>query len=230
MLRITSQDCLNGVDREETLHTFKGVVEYWHYGGQKIDDRGWGCGYRTLQTIVSWFKLNLSLQSTFPDIDDIQLILINAGDKPRSFYKSHDWIGSVEAGIVLQNLTNTDYKIVQVPNGKFKEEHTAKIRDHFQRAGAPIMMGGMKDCSSKCILAMKEKENSISTSLLILASHLSHHFRQYPPMNYDPHYYATDEEPELPYLWKEGWLKWCSTEDLGETDFYNMCMPTAAYK
>lgn len=40
MLRITSQDCLNGVDREkETPHTFKGVVEYWHYGGQKIDDR-----------------------------------------------------------------------------------------------------------------------------------------------------------------------------------------------
>ncbi|KAL5111912.1 Phosphatidylinositol 4-kinase alpha [Taenia crassiceps] len=211
MLRITSQDCLNGVDREkETLHTFKGVVEYWHYGGQKIDDRGWGCGYRTLQTIISWFKLNLSLQSTFPDIADIQLTLIDAGDKPRSFYKSHDWIGSVEAGIVLQNLTNTDYKIVQVPNGKFEKEHTVKIRDHFQHAGAPIMM----DCSSKCILAMKEEESSTSMALLIL----------------DPHYYAIDEEPDLPYLWKEGWLKWYNTEDLSETNFYNMCMPMAAYK
>lgn len=46
----------------------------------------------------------------------------------------------------------------------------------------------------------------------------------------DPHYYTTDEEPDLPYLWKEGWLKWCNTEDLSETDFYNMCMPMAAYK
>ncbi|KAH9287140.1 Ufm1-specific protease 2 [Echinococcus granulosus] len=215
MLRITSQDCLNGVDREkETLYTFKGVVEYWHYGGQKIDDRGWGCGYRTLQTIISWFKMNLSLQSTFPDIDDIQLALIDAGDKPRSFYKSHDWIGSVEAGIVVQHLTNTDYRIVQVPNGRFGKEHLAKIRDHFQRAGAPIMMGGIKDCSSKCILAMKKNENPDSASLLIL----------------DPHYYTTDEEPDLPYLWREGWLKWCNTEDLSETDFYNMCMPMAAYK
>ena len=28
--------------------------EYWHYCCDKVDDRGWGCGYRTLQTISSW--------------------------------------------------------------------------------------------------------------------------------------------------------------------------------
>lgn len=28
--------------------------EYWHYLCDGFDDRGWGCGYRTLQTISSW--------------------------------------------------------------------------------------------------------------------------------------------------------------------------------
>ncbi len=68
--------------------------------------QGWGCGYRTLQTLISWFKLNLSLQSTFPDIDDIQASLIKMGDKPASFRGSRDWIGSVEVGLAIQDMTN----------------------------------------------------------------------------------------------------------------------------
>ena len=28
--------------------------DYWHYCCDTFDDRGWGCGYRTLQTIASW--------------------------------------------------------------------------------------------------------------------------------------------------------------------------------
>lgn len=55
---------------------------------------------------MSWFKLNLSLQSTFPDIQDIQTSLVKIGDKPASFLHSHDWIGSVEVGLVLQDFTN----------------------------------------------------------------------------------------------------------------------------
>ena len=40
MLRISSQDCFNQVDKEkETISTFKGTIEYWHYGNQKTDDR-----------------------------------------------------------------------------------------------------------------------------------------------------------------------------------------------
>ena len=31
-----------------------GDYEFWHYGCDNQDDRGWGCGYRTLQTICSW--------------------------------------------------------------------------------------------------------------------------------------------------------------------------------
>jgi hypothetical protein len=34
-----------------------GDYEYWHYGCDSVDDRGWGCGYRTLQTIASWILM-----------------------------------------------------------------------------------------------------------------------------------------------------------------------------
>ena len=38
------------------ISTVRGSYEYWHYGCDGLDDRGYGCGYRTLQTICSWFK------------------------------------------------------------------------------------------------------------------------------------------------------------------------------
>uniref|UniRef100_A0A131YUR8 Peptidase family c78 n=1 Tax=Rhipicephalus appendiculatus TaxID=34631 RepID=A0A131YUR8_RHIAP len=35
----------------------RGKYAYYHYGCDGVDDRGWGCGYRTLQTICSWVVL-----------------------------------------------------------------------------------------------------------------------------------------------------------------------------
>ena len=37
----------------------RGKYDYWHYICDGVDDRGWGCGYRTLQTIISWCVNNL---------------------------------------------------------------------------------------------------------------------------------------------------------------------------
>lgn len=34
--------------------TVRGVYEYHHYGQDGVDDRGWGCAYRSLQTLWSW--------------------------------------------------------------------------------------------------------------------------------------------------------------------------------
>lgn len=35
----------------------RGKYEYYHYCQNKMDDNGWGCAYRSLQTLASWFKL-----------------------------------------------------------------------------------------------------------------------------------------------------------------------------
>ena len=37
----------------------RGKYDYWHYLCDEVDDRGWGCGYRTLQTIISWCVHNI---------------------------------------------------------------------------------------------------------------------------------------------------------------------------
>ena len=37
-----------------------GDYRYWHYLCDGTDDRGWGCGYRTLQTIIDWCLKNVA--------------------------------------------------------------------------------------------------------------------------------------------------------------------------
>lgn len=34
-----------------------GSYEYYHYGDQQFNDQGWGCAYRSLQSLLSWFQL-----------------------------------------------------------------------------------------------------------------------------------------------------------------------------
>lgn len=61
--------------------------------------QGWGCGYRTLQTIAS----HLSLQGKagqVPTLMKIQETLVEIGDKELSFIKSREWIGSFEVKIM----------------------------------------------------------------------------------------------------------------------------------
>jgi hypothetical protein len=40
----------------------QGTYSYHHYRQDRVDDSGWGCAYRSLQTIVSWFKYVLILE------------------------------------------------------------------------------------------------------------------------------------------------------------------------
>jgi hypothetical protein len=35
----------------------EGDYQYFHYLCDGLDDRGWGCGYRTLQSTASWICL-----------------------------------------------------------------------------------------------------------------------------------------------------------------------------
>ncbi len=40
-----------------TFAPMQGSYEYYHYMQDKLDDNGWGCAYRSLQTIWSWLRL-----------------------------------------------------------------------------------------------------------------------------------------------------------------------------
>ena len=58
----------------------EGDYDYLHYLYDGTNDRGWGCGYRTLQTIISWIVKNVSsdiqIQKQVPSLTTIQEILV----------------------------------------------------------------------------------------------------------------------------------------------------------
>ncbi len=47
------------------LHLVKGTYSYHHYLQDGFNDDGWGCAYRSLQTIISWFRYNLLWMNDF---------------------------------------------------------------------------------------------------------------------------------------------------------------------
>jgi hypothetical protein len=63
----------------------KGNYLYYHYCQNKMDDNGWGCAYRSLQTLASWFKCQGYTDKEVPTFKDIQKCLVDIGDKPVQF-------------------------------------------------------------------------------------------------------------------------------------------------
>ena len=52
--KITINLICAGVAGEQAI--VSGNYGYHHYMQDNFDDDGWGCAYRSLQTIISWFR------------------------------------------------------------------------------------------------------------------------------------------------------------------------------
>ncbi|XP_076021358.1 ufm1-specific protease 1 [Genypterus blacodes] len=193
-----------------------GEYLYYHYGCDGQDDRGWGCGYRTIQTMASWLCHNWSPPNIRcrppPSLPEIQQALVSMGDKPGSFSGSKGWIGTFEASLVLDFFYNVACKVVHVRGGGAELEQVAvqELHRHFELQGSPVMMGGDRDNSSKGILGVCTGEQG--SHLLVL----------------DPHYYGDPvEEAELQM---RGWVVWQRVSDLDQSSFYNLCLPQTITK
>ncbi|KAJ8282878.1 hypothetical protein COCON_G00053970 [Conger conger] len=189
-----------------------GEYVYFHYGCDGQDDRGWGCGYRTLQTICSWLHLNrphLKARESPPGLREIQQALVTVGDKPPSFLGSREWIGTFEAALVLDQLYDVPCKIVHVRRGGAELEDVAdELHRHFQTQGSPVMMGGDRDNSSKGVLGVCTSARG--SHLLVM----------------DPHYHG----PPLDRGSAQGlrWVSWKRAGSLDHCSFYNLCLPQTA--
>uniref|UniRef100_A0A914Z6C0 Ufm1-specific protease n=1 Tax=Panagrolaimus superbus TaxID=310955 RepID=A0A914Z6C0_9BILA len=120
----------------------KGNYAYFHYHCDGFDDAGWGCAYRSLQTIWSWLCFEARINRMPPSHKEIQECLVKIGDKPSKFIGSQGWIGSFEIGFVLQNLANIEYRTLHSGSGKELDEHARALSYHFEHNGAPVMIGG----------------------------------------------------------------------------------------
>ncbi|KAL5011008.1 hypothetical protein ScPMuIL_013313 [Solemya velum] len=134
--------------------TVVGDYEYYHYGCDGTDDRGWGCGYRTLQSICSWVghqnrpRRHNNVTNAQPDIGnkvptlpEIQAALVAMGDKPAAFCGSREWIGSFEVCICVDHFRDVACKIVHVKSGSELPKHLDDLQQHFEEFGSPVMMG-----------------------------------------------------------------------------------------
>lgn len=211
----------------------RGRYAYYHYLQDRCQDAGWGCAYRTLQTICSWFLLqgfvhayvpttitaaaagdatnsSASTQSKtplmppIPSIRDIQEILVASGDKDRRFIGSKEWIGSMEVGIILRWCYGIVTKTLFISSGSEVGSHARQLREHFRLEGTPIMIGG--GVLAYGLLGIDYNESTGEVRYLIL----------------DPHYTGPDT---IPSILKGGWVGWKKSDLFLAEHYYNFALP-----
>ncbi|XP_012528343.2 ufm1-specific protease 2 [Monomorium pharaonis] len=186
------------------LSIVDGLYSYHHYMQDNFDDNGWGCAYRSLQTIISWYRLQGYSDIPIPSHRKIQQCLVDIGDKSFTFLGSKQWIGSTEVSFVLQTLLNIDVKILRASSGEDMLALIPQLANHFDTQGTPVMIGG--GVLAHTILGVSYDENSGEGKFLIL----------------DPHYTGTEH---LPTIINKGWCGWKAKDFWKKDAFYNMCLP-----
>ena len=97
--------------------------------------------FRSLQTLISWFKHQGYANTPIPTHEQIQKCLVDIGDKERSFIGSRQWIGSTEVGFVLETSCQIQSKFLSLSSGEDLENKGRELANHFKTNGTPIMIG-----------------------------------------------------------------------------------------
>ncbi|KAL7841033.1 hypothetical protein SRHO_G00247240 [Serrasalmus rhombeus] len=189
---------------EAKVSVVRGVYSYHHYMQDRVDDNGWGCAYRSLQTICSWFQQQGYTDRAVPTHTEIQQALVDVGDKEPRFVGSRQWIGSIEVQAVLNQLLGVTSKILFVSRGSELASKGRELANHFETVGTPIMIGG--GVLAHTILGVAWSESSGDIRFLIL----------------DPHYTGGED---LQIITEKGWCGWKGPEFWDQNAYYNLCLP-----
>lgn len=183
----------------------QGYYEYYHYMQSGIDDREWGCAYRSLQTICSWYKLQGYTSKPVPTHEEIQMSLVICGDKSFEIVKSKTWIGTVEVSHALESyLLNISSKIVSVPNREDLVNLGPQLDEHFRTCGTPVTISGGHFAFT--IVGVSYDEDFGQIKFLIL----------------DPHYIG---EEDLEKILLHGFVGWKGTHFWYSDTIYELCLP-----
>lgn len=187
-----------------TVAMVKGQYTYYHYMQDNFNDTGWGCAYRSLQTLWSWFYLQGFTTETPPTHQKIQEALVATGDKNSGFVGSKEWIGSFEVSTVLNHLLEVESRIHYVSSGAEMSGVGRVLLHHFTNEGTPIMIGG--GVLAHTILGIDYNTSTGSIKFLIL----------------DPHYTGREE---IKTIVNKGWCGWKTVSFWDKKAHYNMCLP-----
>jgi len=194
----------HGVGSCADVALVQGDYQYHHYMQDSFDDDGWGCAYRSLQTLSSWLGLQGYTDTEVPSHTDIQKVLVDIGDKEAKFIGSKQWIGSTEVGFVLETRCGVESRFVSVSAGSDLSSKARELLIHFQTQGSPVMIGG--GVYAHTILGIAWDQASGDCSWLVL----------------DPHYTGSED---LKTILGKGWCGWKGPNFWNQTAFYNMCLP-----
>eukprot|EP00002_Diphylleia_rotans_P040032 TRINITY_DN9401_c0_g2_i1.p1 TRINITY_DN9401_c0_g2~~TRINITY_DN9401_c0_g2_i1.p1 ORF type:complete len:597 (+),score=102.20 TRINITY_DN9401_c0_g2_i1:43-1833(+) len=187
-----------------TQHLVQGSYDYYHYMQDRMDDKGWGCAYRSLQTICSWFRHQNYTNVAVPDHRDIQQTLVRIGDKESSFIGSKNWIGALELSMCLDTLYGITCKIMTVSSGPQLADKGRELAHHFDANGTPIMIGG--GVLAYTLLGVDYNDQTGDVAFLIL----------------DPHYVGAEN---IQVIQSKKWCGWHKADLFVKEAFYNLCMP-----
>lgn len=195
------------------ISVVKGSYLYYHYLQGNERDKGWGCAYRSLQTIMSWFRENHFTSYPVPCHIDTQNTLVDIGDKEQSFIGSTKWIGSTEIGYCLHKWINVTSKFIFVTSGADLPSKARELIEHFDTHGTPCMIGGGQ--LAFILLGVAFDTGTGFVRFLIL----------------DPHYTGPDD---LSIIQKktvrmEGYkaipCSWRGEDAFNRNSSYNICLP-----
>ncbi|KXZ57017.1 hypothetical protein GPECTOR_1g919 [Gonium pectorale] len=195
-----------------TVTLVQGSYEYCHYMQDRFNDSGWGCAYRSLQTICSWFRLQKYTTKPIPSHKTVQQVLARLGDKPPSFVGSSNWIGAIELSYVLDDYLGVTSKILTVNRGADIPAHARELAAHFATVGSPVMIGG--GVLAYTLLGVRFNEQTGEAAFLIL----------------DPHYTGGED---IKKIHQGTWVGWKRPGDNAAAGgplfvadaFYNFLMP-----
>ena len=199
-----------------TTSIVQGKYDYYHYQVDGFSDNGWGCAYRSMQTVLSWFQHQMFVRNNMPmpSIKQIQQILAavdpDKQSKPR-FVGSSDWIGSFEVMLVLQHFVpDLECRIQRLEQGielETSPQIHRTLQAHFLRGGPPVMIGGSSYAHT--ILGIDVNIKTSEAQYLVL----------------DPHYGATTTNMKT--VVQKGWCGWKVARDFFKPDsWYNLCIPS----
>ncbi|KAL9228409.1 hypothetical protein vseg_003995 [Gypsophila vaccaria] len=188
----------------------QGSYEYHHYLQGGFDDSGWGCAYRSLQTIISWFRLQHYTSVDVPTHREIQEALVEIGDKDPSFIGSREWIGAIELSYVLDKLLGVTCKVMTLRSGAEFPERCRELALHFENQGTPVMIGG--GVLAYTLLGVDYNDATGDCAFLIL----------------DPHYTGGEDIKKIVNCGWCGWKK--AVDNKGKSffladKFYNLLLP-----
>jgi hypothetical protein len=72
-----------GINGEQAV--VQGNYSYHHYMQDNFDDDGWGCAYRSLQTIISWFRQQAYTATEMPTHSQVWALFRFKTNRNRNF-------------------------------------------------------------------------------------------------------------------------------------------------